>query len=247
MAKALIDPQFFCLFEIDNYTQSIGSTLLISFHFIKDEDAKDFFIQHVQNMINDAIKKNLPLNLDALLLMSCYKNISSLIKFFVDKDADVNAVAENGSTPLIFAADCNNFAIVKLLTEKGADVFMKNNFNKAALEYAMAGSQTQMYLMRYINGKRKQQDDLTIENNTLKQKLAAIEAELTELRVTTQVPKLLPQPVATGSNLYQDKHLSDKSDDSNDDSDTDSDVEVVYRRGKSNNNQKNQFGGFSRK
>ena len=144
MTNIVTDPQFFCQFEIDDYTHAIGSNLLVSYYWIKSEETKDFFIEHTQNMINDAMKKNLPLNLDALLLMACYRDINTLIKFFVENGADVNAVAENGSTPLIFAADYNNFTMTKFLIEKNADVFSKNNHNRTALEYAKAGSQTQM-------------------------------------------------------------------------------------------------------
>ena len=251
-ASAITDPQFFCQFEIDDYTQSIGSTLLTSFYFIKEKEAKEFFIEHVQNMITDAIKKNLPLNLDALFLMSSYRNINQLIKFFVDQGADLNAVAENGSTPLIFAADYNNFDIVKLLIEKGADVFLTNMHKKGALEYARVGTHTHMYLMRHINKKRQQRDEIVEENNQLKQKLALVEAELTKLRgnnhETAQPSTTFLQPThsstttflqaapaatpITSGNFLQDKHISVSSDDvdDSDDDDSDSGEEVVYRR-----------------
>jgi len=41
----------------------------------------------------------------------------------LDYGADVNAVAKDGATALILAASCGDEKIVRLLLDKGADVF----------------------------------------------------------------------------------------------------------------------------
>ena len=55
----------------------------------------------------------------------------------IREGANVNAVDENGWTPLMFAADSNsNPEILRILIENGADISIKNSEDKNAFDYA---------------------------------------------------------------------------------------------------------------
>ena len=51
---------------------------------------------------------------------------NDIIKYLVEKGADIDATVWNGETPLHFAIENENFEIVKYLVEKGANMEIKN-------------------------------------------------------------------------------------------------------------------------
>lgn len=57
-------------------------------------------------------------------------------KLLIDKGADVNAVDNKGTTPLILAVKKNSLAMVRLLLERGADVNLRDKHKKNAMSYA---------------------------------------------------------------------------------------------------------------
>jgi len=59
-------------------------------------------------------------------------------RYLIDKGADVNAIADDGTTPLILAAKNDSVFIAKFLLEKGADVNWRDMKKKSALSYAKA-------------------------------------------------------------------------------------------------------------
>jgi len=63
-------------------------------------------------------------------------NFNSLASYLIEHGADVNAVNNNGTTPLIFAAMYNKINSVKLLLSKEVDVTIKDIEGKTALNYA---------------------------------------------------------------------------------------------------------------
>lgn len=55
------------------------------------------------------------------------------VRVLLDADADVNAIADDGSTPLMHAVLSGNVDTVKVLLDAGADVHTKNNIGVTAL------------------------------------------------------------------------------------------------------------------
>jgi ankyrin repeat protein len=61
-----------------------------------------------------------------------------VVKYLVEKGADVKAANNYGNTPLHLAADNCNLDIVKYLLEKGADVKAANKVGNTPLHLARA-------------------------------------------------------------------------------------------------------------
>ena len=57
-------------------------------------------------------------------------------RLLIEKGADVNAIADDGTTPLILASKNDSVFIAKLLLEKGADVNWRDAHKKNAMSYA---------------------------------------------------------------------------------------------------------------
>jgi ankyrin repeat protein len=70
------------------------------------------------------------------LIWAAQKGHMEVVKFLLERGADVHAKAVNGATALIIAAQNDRTGIVKLLLEKGADVNAKANDGGTALTVA---------------------------------------------------------------------------------------------------------------
>lgn len=66
------------------------------------------------------------------------KNNADILRILIDNRADVNAIDENGKTPLMVASFYGELEAVKLLVEAGADVRQKSNSGKTALDTAIS-------------------------------------------------------------------------------------------------------------
>ena len=74
---------------------------------------------------------------DQSLHMACVSgNIEEVITF-LDAGADINAIGEDGYTPLQYATEHNHVELVKLLLEKGADKTIKSSEGETALDMAL--------------------------------------------------------------------------------------------------------------
>jgi hypothetical protein len=67
-----------------------------------------------------------------------------MAKLLIDKGADVNCVAIDASTPLMWAAKFGKKDMVKLLLANGADSSMRNSVGKSALDLATAQNHTEI-------------------------------------------------------------------------------------------------------
>jgi ankyrin repeat protein len=90
----------------------------------------------------------------ALIHASTNKNkgFSEVVRFLIEKGADVNAFDKNGYTPLISAAMYGLLDSVQTLIEKGADVNARNNDGVRALTYAAMYGHTDVVRLLIKNG-----------------------------------------------------------------------------------------------
>ena len=68
----------------------------------------------------------------------------------VEQGLDLNALDENGRTPLHLAAPIGRYSLVQYLVEHGADVHLKDKYHKTPLVYAIEKNQIKvvMYLSK---------------------------------------------------------------------------------------------------
>ncbi len=95
-------------------------------------------LKKVQAALNSNLDINGFYNKDGLTLLmaAIYFGQNEIVKFLIDKGADVNAKANNGGTSLILASLKGHEDVVKILLAKGADVNAKTNEGLTALSAA---------------------------------------------------------------------------------------------------------------
>ena len=72
---------------------------------------------------------------DTPLICASIGDNLDVVKFLLEKGADIEAKDTYGNTPLILASVYNRFEIIKLLLEKGANIEAKNNYGGTFLSY----------------------------------------------------------------------------------------------------------------
>lgn len=79
-----------------------------------------------------------------------------VMKLLLDKSAYIDAESPNKSTPLMMAAMYGTFEAVKLLIDEGADVFLKNDLNLSALDFARKAnrSDSEAILLKTVEARR---------------------------------------------------------------------------------------------
>jgi ankyrin repeat protein len=83
------------------------------------------------------------------LMVACsYYSGLSVIKLLVEKGADINVKAQDGTTPLMLAARNAKYEVVEYLLSKGADPFQKDNEGANALDYALKADTTAKDMFR---------------------------------------------------------------------------------------------------
>lgn len=99
---------------------------------------KDVDLSFIDNFIQkgaDVNYKNTPDGWRSLhYAISCGSD--DVARLLIEKGADVNAIADDGTTPLILAVKNDDVFIAKLLLEKGADVNWRDMKKKSAMSYA---------------------------------------------------------------------------------------------------------------
>lgn len=91
-----------------------------------------------QEIINSGIDVNEQVRGSYLLNIACYRGHLETVKLLLDKGAEINAIAGDGSTPLIQAGNGDKTGeIVALLLEKGADVNAADKTGMTALGNAI--------------------------------------------------------------------------------------------------------------
>lgn len=73
-----------------------------------------------------------------LINAACYRGSLDMVRFLIDKGADINVVAGDGGTPLFWAAGGDNSGeLVQLLLDRGARIDVKNRVGTTPYEKAV--------------------------------------------------------------------------------------------------------------
>ena len=99
---------------------------------------KDVDLSFIEHLIEKGADVNLKNTSDGWrglhYAISCGSD--DVARLLIEKGADVNAIADDGTTPLILAAKNDSVFIAKLLLEKGANVNWRDMKKKSAMSYA---------------------------------------------------------------------------------------------------------------
>jgi ankyrin repeat protein len=116
-----------------NSAESFGLAPLHLAVCCKDADLS--FIEHLIQKGADVNFKNTSDGWRSIhYAISCGSD--DMARLLIEKGANVNAIADDGTTPLILAAKNDSVFIAKLLLEKGADVNWRDMKKKNAMSYA---------------------------------------------------------------------------------------------------------------
>lgn len=93
------------------------------------------------------------------LMVACaYYSGKTICGMLIDRGADVNATAQDGSTPLMLAAQSAKLDVVELLLKKGANPNAKDASGKTALDYAKSATELE-YIKNSVKDCRIDKDD----------------------------------------------------------------------------------------
>ena len=114
-----------------NEKNAMGSHALETAIIMEDMDAIEYFLSHDFD-INSSINSDG----DTALIISTYLGKKDLLKYFIDKKANVNIRNSNGNTALFEAVF--NPELTNILLEAGADPNIKNNQLLSPLAFAVS-------------------------------------------------------------------------------------------------------------
>lgn len=115
-----------------NAVDKSGSTLLMNACRWADADIAGFLLRHGA----DANKPRSAKGRSPLMVACAYYSGQTICKMLIDAGADVNAVAQDGTTALMLAAQNAKLDVVILLINRGATAKAKNNAGQTALDFA---------------------------------------------------------------------------------------------------------------
>lgn len=74
---------------------------------------------------------------NSLIRYACYSNSSNLIKFLAKHDEDVNAIYEDGTTPILISCEFSSEALVRSLIDLGANINALDKDNNDIFHYSV--------------------------------------------------------------------------------------------------------------
>ncbi len=184
------------------------------------------------------LKNHINPNVDDILHIACYEQNLAMVELLIQYGADVNATDKDGKTALfsaIFADNANkktvelllknnanpnvdnilhhacyeqNFALVKLLVENGADVNATDKDNETALYNAIIADNANKKIIRYLiaNGA-----DIHKENNNGISPLSFAESnKISLVKVLTEHEKIKPSETPLSNITNNEQSVLDK-------------------------------------
>jgi ankyrin repeat protein len=115
-----------------NGMDSYGSSALMTACRWADEPMVSFILRHGATADNPKSPKGRT----CLMIACAYYSGKSICRMLIDKGANVNAAANDGTTPLMLAAQNAKLDVVELLLKAGANPKAKDAAGRTALDYA---------------------------------------------------------------------------------------------------------------
>lgn len=138
--------------EDPNAQTSCGGYLFPALLIQGEEIFLDFFQKH-KYKIDINLKDKYGFTVLILAGKSSLKTVNTLLK----NGADINAASNTGQTCLMMASRSGNTEVVKFLLKKGADVLLKNDHNKSAIDL------TPNHFTEIKEMLRKKEEEITIQ------------------------------------------------------------------------------------
>lgn len=91
----------------------------------------------VETLLEQGTDPNLVYNTNTALTYAARDGFTKTARLLIDHGADVNWIDGEGVTPLILASFKDHIEIVQLLLAHGADVTIRDRWNRTALDYAL--------------------------------------------------------------------------------------------------------------
>ncbi len=136
-----------------NQPDKDGTTALMTACRWADEPMVRFLLGH--GAIPDKVRS--PKGRTELMVGCAYYSGKGISLMLVNKGADINAVSNDGITPLMLAAQNAKLDVVELLLKHGAKVNAKDNMGKTALDYANK-AEVSDYLKQSVKDSRLDKD-----------------------------------------------------------------------------------------
>ena len=90
---------------------------------------------------------------------------NTIVQMLLDKDAFIDAVSPNATTPIMMAARSGHIYTVKLLHDNGADITLKNQRGYSAVDFANENKNTD--IVKGLEYRIKKEADLEKRKNVL--------------------------------------------------------------------------------
>jgi ankyrin repeat protein len=108
-----------------------------------------------------------------------YNNHADIVKELLKhKDIDVNLQDKDGETPLFTASDEDHLNIVRMLLDAGADINIKNNEDKTALDIAIERRQRHVAELIKNEQNRRNEFEESLKSKTLEELRALVETQV---------------------------------------------------------------------
>lgn len=102
-----------------------------------NKDMAELLLNHGANLeARNAFDHATPLHCSAICSYDKRNAQKELIKFLLDRGANINATNKNGNTPLLMMVDANDLDLVQFWVEQGADVRARSMAGLTCLEHA---------------------------------------------------------------------------------------------------------------
>jgi len=157
-----------------NLPNKYGQTPLYRASWKRNLDIVKELLKHKDIDVNrlDIYNQTTPLN-----LTSFWGYLDIVKELLKREDIDVNLQDKDGETPLFTASDEDHLNIVRMLLDAGADINIKNNEDKTALDIAIERNHDE--IAELINEqKRRNEFRETLKSKTLEELRALVETQV---------------------------------------------------------------------
>lgn len=180
-----LSPLFKKLVEHTDLNTIVNGETVLNSNIKKTVNSNDNFYKKIVMLVENGSDINIPVDNPPLLQAVKLEKIN-IVKYLIDKKADVNITNSDYVTPLLSAVNIGNLNIVKLLVDNKADI----NFNGAEGDYNMltlAVHNNQKNILKYLLKKGSTTDSVNRYLKTAIHSVLSTKQPLSTDTVTTLI------------------------------------------------------------